>query len=57
MVAVSFEKQGQYFAAVNDRVVTGPYDVMADPVLSPQGDKLLVKGIENGIYKRQIVAL
>ncbi len=57
LVAVSFEKQGRYFAAVNDRVITGPYEYMANPVISPDGDKLLVKGIENGIYKRRIVAL
>ncbi len=57
IVAVSFEKEGRYFIAVNDRVITGPYEVMADPVISPEGDKLLVKGIEGGVYKRRIVAL
>ncbi len=57
VVAVSFEKDGQYYTAVNDRVITGPYEAMADPVVSPDGDKVLVKGIENGMYKRKIVVL
>ncbi|MDD9305049.1 MAG: Tmc redox complex protein TmcD [Desulfobacter sp.] len=57
VVAVCFEKKGKYYTAVNDRVIAGPYDYMADPVISPDMDKILVKGIENGIYKRSIVAL
>ncbi|WDP88368.1 MAG: Tmc redox complex protein TmcD [Desulfobacter sp.] len=57
VVAVSYEKDGRFFTAVNDKVVTGPYEYMADPVVSPEGDKVLVKGIEDGIYKRRIIAL
>ncbi len=57
VVAVCFEKDGQYFTAVNDNVVAGPYTYMADPVVSPDKDKVLIKGIVNGIYKRSIAAL
>lgn len=56
-MAVSYEKKGKYYVNVNDQVVVGPYEYMADPVLGSAGDKVLVKGIENGVYKRSILSL
>ena len=57
LVAVSYEKQGKYYVNVNDHVVAGPYEYMTDPVLGPAKDKVLVKGIEKGIYKRSIISV
>ena len=57
VVAVCAEKQGEYFTVANDRVIAGPYRFMADPVIGPDNDRILVKGIENGIYKREVTAL
>ncbi len=57
VVAVACEKNGGFYAAVNDKLITGPYEYMADPVVHPDGDKVLVKGIEDGIYKRRIINL
>jgi hypothetical protein len=57
LVAVSYEKQGKYYVNVNDQVVAGPYEYMADPVIGPAKDKVLVKGIENGIYKRSVITV
>ncbi|MCG8618158.1 MAG: Tmc redox complex protein TmcD [Desulfobacterales bacterium] len=57
VVAVAFEKDGQHFVSVNDRVLAGPYETMADPVVSPGGDKVLIKGVENGVYKRTVIPL
>jgi len=57
VVAVGFENEGQFFVAVNDQVIAGPYEAMGDPVVNPEGDKVLVKGIKNGVYRRQVVTL
>ena len=57
VVAVTIEKDGQAFVAANNRIIAGPYTFFADPVISPDNTKLLVKGIENGIYKRSIIPL
>ncbi|WP_022664184.1 electron transfer complex subunit TmcD [Desulfospira joergensenii] len=57
ILAAAVEKQGRWFVAANDELITGPYDCMADPVISPDNSKVLVKGIENGVYKRRIIAL
>ncbi len=56
-VTVVIEKQKKYFLAVNNQIVIGPYEFMADPVIRPDGTKILVKGIENGVYKRRIISL
>jgi Tol biopolymer transport system component len=55
VVAVVIQKQGRYQLVVNNRVAASGFSFMADPVISPDGSKVLVKGIENGIYKRRIV--
>ncbi len=57
VVAVALEKKGKWFVAVNDKLVTGPYEMMDDPVISPDAGKILIKGVENGIYKRQVISL
>lgn len=57
VTAVCFERQGTWHTAVNGRVIQRGWDWMADPAVSPDGDKVLVKGIENGVYKRHVVVL
>jgi hypothetical protein len=57
VVAVAIERQGKNFVAVNNKIITGPYEVMGDPVISPDAGKILVKGIENGVYKRRVISL
>jgi hypothetical protein len=57
VVAVAFEKNGQAFVAVNNQTMAGPGTFFADPVISPDNTRLLIKGLENGIYKRRIIPL
>jgi hypothetical protein len=57
VVAVVIQKQGTYQLVVNNRVKASGFSFMADPVISPDGSKVLLKGIENGIYKRRIIRL
>lgn len=57
MVAVTFEKQGRNFVAANNKIVTTGFDYLSDPVINPDKGKLLVKGIENGVYKRLVLNL
>ena len=56
-VAVVVEKNGLFHLVVNNRIRKGGYEMMAAPVFSPDGRKILVKGIENGIYTRRILSL
>ncbi|MDZ7665407.1 MAG: Tmc redox complex protein TmcD [Desulfotignum sp.] len=55
VVAIVIEKQGGYQLVVNNRVVASGFSFMANPVISPDGSRILLKGIENGIYKRRII--
>jgi hypothetical protein len=57
VVAVVIQKQGTYQLVVNNRVKAFGFSYMADPMISPDGSKVLLKGIENGIYKRRIIRL
>ena len=57
VVAVVMERCGSFFLAVNNQEITGPHGFMAAPVISPDAQKILVKGIENGIYKRRVISL
>lgn len=55
VIAVRFEKNGKYFLAVNGRVDPTGYPMLFDPEVSPDGKKILVKSISNGMYTRQII--
>jgi hypothetical protein len=57
VVAVAIQKQGRYHLVVNNRVVASGFSFMAEPQVSADGSRVLLKGIENGIYKRRIVCL
>ena len=41
--------------AVNDQIISSAYEDLADPVISPDGGKILVKGVANGIYTRRVL--
>jgi hypothetical protein len=56
-VAIVIERAGSFFLSVNDQEITGPHGFMAAPVIRPDAQKILVKGIENGIYKRRVLSL
>jgi hypothetical protein len=34
-----------------------PFEALWNPVFSPAGDKLLVRGVKDGVYSRRVVAL
>ncbi|MEX1299158.1 MAG: electron transfer complex subunit TmcD [Desulfotignum sp.] len=55
VVAVVIQKQDQYQLVINNRVAASGFSFMADPVISPDGSMVLLKGIENGIYRRRII--
>jgi len=57
LVAVVVEKQGKYHLVVNNKIIAGNYEFLANPVFSPDQSKILVKGIEKGVYKRGILSI
>ncbi len=56
-VAARIEKDGGYYLVVNGKVYDERFDMVFDPKVSPEGDKILLKTINNGIYKREILEL
>jgi hypothetical protein len=56
-VAVVLEKQGKYHLALNNKIIAKNFDFMTTPVFSPDQSKILVKGIEKGIYKRRVISI
>lgn len=57
LVAVVIEKQGRYHLVVNNKIIAGNYDFITNPVFSPDQTKILVKGIEKGVYKRRVISI
>ena len=57
LVAVVIEKQGKHHLVVNNQIITGNYDFLTHPVFSPDQSKILVKGIEKGVYKRRVLPI
>ncbi len=56
-VAVVMEKLGKHHLIVNNKTIVTNYDLISSPVFSPDLSKILVKGIENGIYKRRVLSI
>ena len=54
VVAVVVEKNSTCQLVVNNRVMASCFSFMADPVISPDGAQVMLKAMENGVYKRQI---
>ncbi len=57
VIAARMEKEGKFYLIVNGRVYKEAYDMVFEPEISPDNDKILLKTIKNGIYTRQILAL
>jgi hypothetical protein len=56
-VVAKVERGGSFAVAV-DGEVHGPwYEAMWEPVVSPDGKRLLVRAVEGGVYTRNVVPL
>ena len=49
------EKKGKYTVAVNGKMWDRACDAVWDPVFSPEGDKILIRTVEGGVYHRHIL--
>ncbi|MBA3012132.1 MAG: Tmc redox complex protein TmcD [Proteobacteria bacterium] len=57
LVAVVVEKKGKFHLVVNNKIIAGNYDLMTTPVFSPDQSKILIKGVEKGVYKRRVISI
>lgn len=57
LLATRMEKNGKYFVIVNGTVASGDVDMAFEPEISPDNEKILLKTIKDGIYRRQILPL
>jgi len=55
LVATVVETGGRFGLAVDGRLIPGTYEALWQPVFSPDGDRVLVRGIADGIYRRQVL--
>ena len=51
------ERRGKYSIAVNDRLWDQECDAVWDPVFSPEGDRVLLKTLQQGRYVRRVVSV
>ena len=56
-IAAKIEKNKKFSIAVNDCILPFDCESAWNPVFSPEGDKLLIRTIENGNYYRRILPL
>jgi hypothetical protein len=56
-VAVKIERNGKYSIAVNDRLWGQEYDAIWDPMFSPEGDRILLRTLTDGIYSRHVISV
>jgi hypothetical protein len=56
-VIAKVEQDGMFALALNGKVIGQEYDGMYDPVIGPEGDRVLVKALEGGKYYRRVVAI
>jgi hypothetical protein len=54
---VKIERNGKYSIALNDRVWDQACDAIWDPVFSPEGDKILLRTLQGGVYKRSVLSV
>lgn len=57
ILATRMEKNGRYYLVVNGTVYKEAFDMIFEPKISPENDKILLKSINNGIYSRQILSM
>jgi hypothetical protein len=53
--ATRLEKDKQFYLCVNGKMYKESFDMIFEPAISPDNDKILLKSIKNGIYTRQIL--
>ncbi|MBW1806803.1 MAG: WD40 repeat domain-containing protein [Deltaproteobacteria bacterium] len=56
-VAAKVEREGCLAYALNGRLWSPKFEMLWDPIFSPDGKQLLIRGVENGKYYRQVVPL
>jgi hypothetical protein len=54
---VKIEKNGKYSIAVNDHLWDQECDAIWDPVFSPEGDRILLRTLKDGIYSRHVISV
>jgi hydroxymethylpyrimidine/phosphomethylpyrimidine kinase len=52
---VKIERNGKYGIAVNDRLYDQHCDAVWDPVFNAEGDKLLLRTLQDGKYIRKVI--
>ncbi|MCG8643594.1 MAG: Tmc redox complex protein TmcD [Desulfobacterales bacterium] len=57
VIAARLEKDHAGYLAVNGKVLAKAFDWVFEPAISPDGSKILLKTIKNGIYSRQVLSL
>lgn len=57
VIAARMQRKGRYFLTVNGMIYPKSFDMVFDPVISPAGDKIMLKTIENNTYTRHILSL
>ena len=55
VAAARMARKGRYFLVANGHVHPMEVDMAFDPVISPDGDKILLRAISNGVYTRYIL--
>lgn len=57
IAATRMEKDKGFYLVVNGNVYKEKFDMIFEPKISPENDKILLKAMKNGIYSRQVITL
>jgi len=57
ITATRMEKNKGFYLVVNGKVYKERFDMIFEPKISPENDKVLLKAMKNGIYSRQVLTL
>ena len=49
------EKDGKFFIVADGKIGKHRFEALWDPTFSPDGSKILVRGVEGGKYYRRVV--
>jgi len=56
-VICKVEKNGKYYVMVNGKINGKEYESLWNPVVSPDGTKVMICGVQGGKYYRKVVLL
>ncbi len=56
VVAIA-ERDGVFFIVLDGKIGKDTFDMLWEPVFSPDGDKILIRCIKNGRYYRKILTI